>query len=231
MSSTASSIADSLISDHAPNTNQDLDPPYDWPDLSMMMLWLVHTLKAILFTALSLLQRVICCGRKKARHASQSLPKFNPRGTASSGGDLDDWNRWEDDPEIVIGASKKPETVQDHIAAYRESLQDARKKRNQSEPNEGPPPPEEDSLFAELEPTVVKQKKVYIGPASSRGSSISGRRSSRLAVQEDMTDPIMAMGDELAEWGSTAGSNSGWQPEDDDLSEVLRETRKEQSRR
>ncbi|XP_059087858.1 receptor-binding cancer antigen expressed on SiSo cells-like isoform X2 [Tigriopus californicus] len=197
----------------------------------MMMLWLVHTLKAILFTTLSLLQRLICCGRKKARHASQSLPKFNPRGSGSQGGDLDDWNRWEEDPEIVIGTPKKPETVQDHIAAYRESLQDARKQRQQSEPNEAPPPPEEDSLFAELEPTVVKQKKVYIGPSIARGSSTSGRKNSRLAVQEDMTDPIMAMGDELAEWGSTAGSNSGWQPEDDDLSEVLRETRKEQSRR
>ena len=42
---------------------------------------------------------------------------------------LSSWGSWDDGgpAEIVIGGQKRPETVSDHIQAYRDSLQEARR--------------------------------------------------------------------------------------------------------
>lgn len=122
--------------------------------------------------------------------------------TFQSPNDLESWD-WDDSPsEIVIGGKREPETVQDHISAYRESLQEAKAKRQMSlsgqreDEGEEEEEPEPD-LFADMTPTVIKQKKLFVGPTgsdtSSKGSGARRKSSSRLGVRDDLTDPILSM--------------------------------------
>ena len=131
---------------------------------------------------------------------------------------MESWD-WDDNPtEIVIG-SKKPETVQDHIEAYRSSLQEAKRQASVSKDEEDAAEDEPDvNLFADMTPTVIAQKKLFVGPRSSEGSisSRGGRRqSNRLGVRDDLTDPILAMvrSESLAVFGFAVSQRKFWQEE------------------
>ncbi len=84
--------------------------------------------------------------------------------------------------------------MQDHIQAYRDSLQEARRQaaqRQDSAEREEQQQEQEQDLFAELQPEVRRQKKLYVGPRETRERKSSA---SRLGVQsETAMDPILAM--------------------------------------
>ena len=46
--------------------------------------------------------------------------------------------------------------------------------------------------LASLEPTVVRQKKVYVGARSTPSTEYRRQKSSRLGVQESVADPLLA---------------------------------------
>ena len=46
--------------------------------------------------------------------------------------------------------------------------------------------------LASLEPTVVRQKKVYVGARSTPSAEYRRQKSSRLGVQESVADPLLA---------------------------------------
>ena len=92
----------------------------------------------------------------------------------------------------------------------------------------------EQDLFSDMAPTIKRQKKVFVGERRGNGAE----QGSRLrAVEQDplvrMMITVMDMmvivvhqmsaGAELGTWEDGGSSNAaGWQPEDDDLGEVLR---------
>jgi hypothetical protein len=75
----------------------------------------------------------------------------------------------------VVSGRRKPETVAEHIAAYRNSL--AHESAKEAPPAEDDIP---DDVFADMMPEVRKQKKVYVGPNEEKAFS-------RLSVQESFT--------------------------------------------
>lgn len=94
------------------------------------------------------------------------------------------WDEWEEEsvPQVVIGESRKPETVEDHIQAYRQSLQEAR--RAAQAPEE--PEPEEVDLFSDMTVQIKRQKKVFVGSEEGNKSN-----SNRLQVQEDAANAYL----------------------------------------
>ena len=92
----------------------------------------------------------------------------------------------------------------------------------------------EQDLFSDMAPTIKRQKKIFVGERRGNGAE----QGSRLRAVEQ--DPLVRMmiiimdmmvivvhqmsaGAELGTWEDGGSSNTaGWQPEDDDLGEVLR---------
>lgn len=148
-----------------------------------------------------------------------------------------EWDSWNDGFEVVVtGGSNsrkkiEPETVADHISAYRQSLQEARlQKQQQQEDLEKEQKERQDrDLLAQLEPQVKQQRKVFVG--SSGGKKQRKSSASRLGVQEEASDPILSMGNDLADWdqGGSGGAAGGW--EEEDLSEEIREQRRKNRNR
>ena len=105
---------------------------------------------------------------------------------------MSSWDSWGDDPDLQRRA---PETVADHIRAYRESIQEEAARRKLSTEASQETQEQEKDLFAELAPKVQRQKKVYVGGTSeSRGGRAAAPASkSRLGVQDQMADPFLAM--------------------------------------
>ena len=46
--------------------------------------------------------------------------------------------------------------------------------------------------LASLEPTVVRQKKVYVGARGTTSNEYKRQKSNRLGVQESVADPLLA---------------------------------------
>lgn len=137
----------------------------------------------------------------------------------------EDWDRWDDGlTEVVVGAaSAKPNSVEDHIRAYREAKRRATEEAEMEEEEEQVEP--ERDLLASLEPTVVRQKKVYVGARGTASTEYKRQKSNRLGVQESVADPLLAKGGELEDWGSN--EQTGWQAEDEGTLELVREVRRE----
>lgn len=236
-SGTSSEVGHSLNFGRSAVNYGDFPPCFHSP--RAMISWVFHTIKALVLTLLSLGQKLMCCRSRKKSGAGgagfrgSGLPT-SISSTNQSPNDLESWD-WDDNPSEIVIESRKPETVQDHIEAYRSSLQEAKRQASLSKDEEqaraeAAEAEAEANLFADMTPTVIAPKKLFVGSKSASGSTSSrgGRKmSNRLGVRDDLTDPILAMGDELDDWGSGAGSNAGWQAEDDDISEVLKETKKQ----
>merc|ERR1719370_2441537 len=79
----------------------------------------------------------------------------------------------------------------------------------------------EADLFSDMAPTIRKQKKIFIG---DRGGGVGEERGSRLRAVEQ--DPLMTAGAELGSWEEGSATTAGWQPEDEDLGDVLREQKR-----
>jgi len=148
----------------------------------------------------------------------------------------EDWDRWDDGlTEVVVGAaSAKPNSVEDHIRAYREAKRRATEEAEVEEEEEQVEP--ERDLLASLEPTVVRQKKVYVGARGTASTEYKRQKSNRLGVQESVADPLLAKGGELEDWGSNEQTGwqamstlpgMGWQAEDEGTLELVREVRRE----
>ena len=73
----------------------------------------------------------------------------------------------------------------------------------------------EPDLFSDMAPSIKKQKKIFVGKESP------SQRNSRLTAQN--IDPINTMGAELGSWGD---QNTGWEPEDEDIIDVMKEQRR-----
>jgi len=133
----------------------------------------------------------------------------------------DDWEAC----EVVIDrgdptrSPSPPRTTTDHISAYRQHMILA-KQKSLEEAKEREEGKAEQDLFSDMAPTIKRQKKVFVG---ERGGA--AEQGSRLRAVEH--DPLMSAGAELGSWEDGGSSNTaGWQPEDDDLGEVLREQKR-----
>ena len=130
--------------------------------------------------------------------------------------DVAEGSKWEDDDwescEVVVDKSNIPEapkTTSDHIAAYRQHVTVARQVSISEEKEL------EQDLFSDMAPEIKKQKKIFVGKESP------SQRQSRLTAQN--IDPIITMGAELGNWGD---QNTGWEAEDEDLIDVLKEQKR-----
>ena len=149
---------------------------------------------------------------KKRRLSSDSgIPLHMDNGADKSKSFTDE--PWDDDDwdscEVVVDKPNVPQTTNDHIAAYRQHVAVARQ-ASVSEEKELEP-----DLFSDMAPQIKKQKKVFVGKESPN------QRQSRLSAQN--TDPIITMGAELGNWGD---QNTGWDPEDEDIIDVMKGQRK-----
>ena len=73
----------------------------------------------------------------------------------------------------------------------------------------------EPDLFSDMAPSIKKQKKIFVGKENL------SQRESRLSAQN--TDPINIMGAELGNWGDEI---TGWEPEDVDIIDVMKEQKR-----
>lgn len=196
-----------------------------------MLKWMLGTVKALLLTGLSFVTLILRCGRKKKlasggyTQVDQSQQHKLPHNLNNQSAADEEWDRWDDGPtEVVVGtAAARPNSVEDHIRAYREAKRRATEETEMEEDEQLEP---ERDLLASLEPTVVRQKKVYVGARSTPSTEYRRQKSSRLGVQESVADPLLAKGGELEDWGSN--EPTGWQAEDEGTLELVREVRREQ---
>ena len=127
--------------------------------------------------------------------------------------DVAEGSKWEDDDwdscEVVVDKPNIPQTTSDHIAAYRQHVAVARQASVTEEKEQ------EQDLFSDMTPSIKKQKKIFVGKESP------SQRNSRLTAQN--IDPINTMGAELGNWGD---QNTGWEPEDEDIIDVMKEQKR-----
>ena len=179
-----------------------------------MIAYLLNKIKSVILGALNLISKILCCIKKRRRSSDLGIPVNNPNATSKFSNEVGgetNWDDW-DSCEVVIDKSNIPEapkTTSDHIAAYRQHVAVARQNSVTEEEK-----PEED-LFSDMAPEIKKQKKVFVGKESP------SQRQSRLSAQN--VDPIITMGAELGNWGD---QNTGWEAEDEDLIDVLKEQKK-----
>jgi len=134
----------------------------------------------------------------------------------------DDWEAC----EVVIDrgdptrSPSPPRTTTDHISAYRQHMILAKQKSEEAKEREDAAA--EQDLFSDMAPTIKRQKKIFVG--EQRGGSGGAEQGSRLRAVEQ--DPLMCAGAELGSWEDGTSNTAGWQPEDDDLGEVLREQKR-----
>ena len=179
--------------------------------ISDMIAFLLNKFKAILLGALDLLSRILCC-RKKLRHHS-GIPLHGANSSLSITNDVAGGSNWEDDDwdscEVVVDKPNIPQTTSDHIAAYRQHVAVARQASATEEKEIEP------DLFSDMAPSIKKQKKIFVGKENL------SQRESRLSAQN--TDPINIMGAELGNWGDEI---TGWEPEDVDIIDVMKEQKR-----
>ena len=175
-----------------------------------MIAFLLNKFKSIVLGILDLLNKIICCKKKQRHHSGIPLHKNN--STLNSSDDVGGTN-WDDDGwdscEVVVDKSNvpaAPQTTSDHIAAYRQHVSVARQKSLSEEKEEEP------DLFSDMAPQIKKQQKIYVGKDSPN------QRKNRLVAQN--IDPIITMGAELGNWGD---ENTGWEAEDEDIIDVMKE--------
>lgn len=186
-----------------------------------MLVCVANKLKSIFLGILNLIGRILCCVKKRRRSSDSGIPVstvsggqgcdslLNSVAEASHWGE-DDW----DNMEVVIDKGdptrgEEQRSTSEHISAYRHHQAAARQKSEEVL--------EEPDLFSDMVPTIKKQKKVFIGQAPRQ------EQGSRLKAVEQ--DPLVGLGAELGSW-EEAGNPGGWEAEDGDMGEVLRETRR-----
>ena len=140
----------------------------------------------------------------QALHRSDSSSKLiNDEG--GTNWEDDDW----DSCEVVVDKPNIPQTTSDHIAAYRQHVEVARQASVTEEKEMEP------DLFSDMAPSIKKQKKIFVGKKNP------SQRENRLSAQN--TDPINTMGAELGNWGDEI---TGWEPEDEDIIDVMKEQKR-----
>jgi len=200
-----------------------------------MISYFFRMVKNIFLIILNLIRNIFCFWKKNSvkNHQSPSNDSTNYSGyerlsTQEANDQMSNWDSWDEDGplEVVVGsASIGPTTVEEKIQAYRESI---RTKKDDFAEEDQEPSAEE--LFADMAPTVIRQKKVYIGNTNST-TSASAQNSGdisvlrgRLLATENAYDPVLSQGATLDDWGSNP--SGGWDVEDDDLGVAIRESRK-----
>lgn len=176
-----------------------------------MIAYLLNKIKSIILGVLHLINRIMCCIKKRRLSSDSGIPLHMDNGANKSSSFTEEtsWDEEWDSCEVVVDNPSVPKTTNDHIAAYRQHVAVARQK-SVSEEKEVEP-----DLFSDMAPQIKKQKKVFVGKESPT------QRQSRLSALN--TDPIMTMGAELGNWGD---QNTGWDPEDEDIIHVMKGQRK-----
>jgi len=178
-----------------------------------MIAYLLNKLKSLILAVLDLFRKMICC-IKRQRHNS-GIPLHNKPVASGFHKDMEDtsWdNEGWDACEVVVDRVEipaAPRTTSEHIAMYRQNVAVSRQKsvpdNEESEPD----------LFSDMTPQIKKQKKLFIGPKSSVSEQ------SRLNIEN--IDPVMTMGSELGNWEE---QKAGWDPEDEDIMDAVRDHRR-----
>jgi len=193
-----------------------------------MLACIINKLKSIILATLNLLSKILCCMKRRRRSSDAGIPVkagstscdtlMNSMAEGAHWGE-DDWEAC----EVVIDrgdptrSPSPPRTTTDHISAYRQHMILA-KQKSLEEAKEREEAAEQD-LFSDMAPTIKRQKKIFIGERNG-----GGEQGSRLRAVEH--DPLMSAGAELGTWEDGSSNTAGWQPEDDDLGEVLREQKR-----
>lgn len=203
-----------------------------------MIATVFSALKALILTILNVFRRgyklII---ERRRRHPSYDNDSNYPlldsvvSTVPGGGGGGENGDNWDDSwtHEDSFG-SKKELTVTDHIAAYRESLLH-QKSRNLSSASSNHElnhkiggnaaggdntTAVEDMMFAELAPTSIKQKKIYVGPKE--------KERNRLSISDSAAnvDPFMYRSDKLEDWNDDA--DEGWEAtNEEDIKKIIKE--------
>lgn len=194
-----------------------------------MLACIVNKLKSIILASLNLLSKIICCIKRRRRSSDAGIPlKAGSASCDTLMNSVAEGAHWGEDDweacEVVIDrgdptrSPSPPRTTTDHISAYRQHMILAKQKSEEAKEREDAT---EQDLFSDMAPTIKRQKKVFVGERRGNGAE----QGSRLRAVEQ--DPLMSAGAELGTWEDGGSSNAaGWQPEDDDLGEVLREQKR-----
>ncbi|KAF7271527.1 hypothetical protein GWI33_015601 [Rhynchophorus ferrugineus] len=178
----------------------------------MILSLLFAKLKGLFLFIINLFRRALCCIRKRKRNCSESaVPLTQVVSSVELPNDIQDWADWGNDALI----DKKPKTVQDYIALYRQ--QTFKPHNNEVEENVE----EQLNFFEDMTPQITKQTKVLIRNKNDEGSSKI--LNNRLNAIDDSVNVIPSA--ELGEWNE----NSGWDGEqllDHEAQRILREQKK-----
>ena len=177
---------------------------------------LLNKIKSLVLGILGLISKLLCCIRKRRRSSDlgidvnnlNSPSKFINDDTGATNWDNDDW----DSCEIVIDKQNVPDApnpTPDPITAYRQHLVTTR--QNSAKEDTAP----DTDLFSDMAPHIKIQQKLFIGKESPSQSI------NRLQAQN--IDPMMTLGTELGNWED---QDTGWDPEDDDLINVLKQQKR-----
>jgi len=189
-----------------------------------MLACILGKIKALLLGSLHLLTRILCCVKKRRRSSDAGIPIStagqpnscdNLLNSVAEGGNWgeDDWEAC----EVVIDRGdptrppSPPRTTTDHISAYRQHMAVSRQKSEEQVV-------EEQDLFSDMAPTIKRQQKVFVGSREQRPEP-----GSRLQAVEQ--DPLLGLGAELGSW-EEGGGVQGWEAEDADLGEALRQQKR-----
>jgi len=191
-----------------------------------MIACIINKLKSLILASLNLVSKILCCMKKRRRSSDAGIPvKAGSSSCDTLMTSMAEGAHWGDDDweacEVVIDRGdptrppSPPRTTTDHISAYRQHMI-LNKQKSEEVKEEA-----EADLFSDMAPTIRKQKKIFIG---DRGGGGGEERGSRLRAVEH--DPLMSAGAELGSWEEGSAHTAGWQPEDEDLGEVLREQKR-----
>ncbi|CAO1386049.1 unnamed protein product [Diamesa hyperborea] len=169
---------------------------------------MIAIIKRFVLFILRIFRRAICLGRKRSISGEfEQLTNVNvvnesPSYTKKSNVLERDWNSWDN----------KPRTVEEYIENYRENL---------VKPKTPPPvdPVQKLDLFADMAPTIIKQKKLFL-----KGEQDNEVNFSRLEATAVAEIPIT---NELEDWEDDV-RQAGWDEIDDNnTKQLIREKRKE----
>ncbi|CAO1389834.1 unnamed protein product [Diamesa serratosioi] len=169
---------------------------------------MIAIIKRFVLFILRLFRRAICLGRKRSisgefdQLTTVNVVNESPSYAKKSNVQERDWNSWDN----------KPRTVEEYIENYRENL---------VKPKTPPPidPVQKMDLFADMAPTIIKQKKLFL-----KGEQDNEVNFSRLEATAVAEIPIT---NELEDWEDDV-RQVGWDEIDDNnTKQLIREKRKE----
>jgi len=135
-------------------------------------------------------------------------------------------NNWDTEGEQNVNQNSSQITPVDKIEQYRSEIC-----RQKSKPVDATEVEPDINFFAEMEPENIAQAKVFVGGNGSNNGHLSERKN-RLSVsmseqvpeeKSNVGDPMLMNWGEVAEIDEAVG---GWDPEEDDITDVLKEHRR-----